>query len=108
MPETAIVAVSEVPGMPTNADIEDLFTTADYLRLYNWAFDARLDPGDLADTEQPILKKLLDYNGGQDFDHAQPAHTLTERRAEFFAEPDPVTVSNFAALFELLNDTVQE
>src|ERR1700677_2040000 len=45
VPESAIVLCSDVPGMPSNADIEDLFTVADYLRLYNWAFSTNISPG---------------------------------------------------------------
>jgi energy-coupling factor transporter ATP-binding protein EcfA2 len=107
VPEAAIVAVSQVAGLPTNADIEDLFTATDYLRLYNWVFDVNVLPGDLAATAEPILKRLIDYRGN-DFDHALPAHVLTERREEFFATVDTKTVENFEALFVLLNATVQE
>ena len=107
VPESAIVAVSQVDGLPSNGDIEDLFATTDYLKLYNWAFGTNLQPSDLAATEEPILKRLIDYRSGQDFDHALPAHKLTEKREEFFASVEPKTVGNFAALFDLLNATVQ-
>lgn len=106
VPESAIVAVSQVDGLPTNADIEDLFTTVDYLRLYNWAFGTNVSASDLASTAEPILKKLIDYRGG-DFDHALPAHVLTQRREEFFATVEAATLSNFSALFDLLNATVE-
>lgn len=106
VPESAIVAVSQVDSLPSNADIEDLFTGADYLRLYNWAFGTNLAPGDLVATDEPILKKIADYRGN-DFDHALPAHKLTERREDFFKTIEPKTVENFAALFALLNATVQ-
>lgn len=106
VPESAVVAVSQVNGLPSNADIEDLFTSADYLRLYNWTFGTNLVPGDLAATDEPILKKIADYRGA-DFDHALPAHKLTERREEFFKTIEARTVENFEALFVLLNATVQ-
>lgn len=105
VPESSIVAVSQVDGLPSNGDIEDLFTVSDYLRLYNWAFDTNVGPGDLNDTTEPILKRLIDYRGG-DFDHALPAHSLTERREEFFASVEAKTVENFEALIALLNATV--
>ena len=107
VPESAIVVCSDVDGLPTNADIEDLFTVTDYLRLYNWTFGENLTPGDLATTSEPILKKLIDKRGGTDFDHALPAHELTKRRDEFLASVEPKTVDNFEALFTLLNATVQ-
>lgn len=106
VPESAIVAVSQVGGLPINADVEDLFTVTDYLRLYNWAFRTNLAPGDLAATDEPILKKIADYRGG-DFDHALPAHEFTARREEFFKTIEVRTVENFEALFALLNATVQ-
>lgn len=104
--ESAIVAVSQVPGLPSNADIEDLFSVADYLRLYNMAFGTSLSPNDLAATNEPILKRISDYRGG-DFDHSLPAHKLTERREEFFKTIEASTVKNFETLFTLLNATVQ-
>jgi len=106
VPESAVIAVSQVDGLPNNGDIEDLFTLTDYLRLYNWAFGVDVASGDLAATQEPILKKLIDYRGS-DFDHALPAHKLTERREEFFATVEPKTIENFEALFALLNATVQ-
>jgi hypothetical protein len=107
VPESAIVVCSDVPGTPTNADIEDLFAVNDYLRLYNWAFDERIRASDLAATDEPILKKIIDYRGGTDFDHALPAHELTRRRDAFFESVDGATLDNFVTLFELLNATVR-
>ncbi|WP_182858864.1 AAA family ATPase [Mycobacteroides abscessus] len=107
VPESSIVSCSDVPGVPTNADIEDLFAVADYLRLYNWAFGKHTVAGDLPATTEPILKRLIDYRGGQDFDHALPAHELTKRFGEFFETVQESTIGNFAALFGLLNATVQ-
>jgi hypothetical protein len=94
VPESAIVLCSDVSGMPTNADIEDLFTVADYLRLYNWAFGTNISPGDLPTTGEPILKKLFDLRSGQEFDHALPAHQLTNRRKEFFSSMETGTADN--------------
>lgn len=107
VPESAIAVCSDVPGTPTNADIEDLFAVDDYLRLYNWAFDDRVEATDLAATDEPILKKLIDYRGGKDFDHALPAHELTKRRDAFFDSVDGETLDKFVALFDLLNATVR-
>lgn len=106
VPESSIVAVSQVGGLPSNADVEDLFTITDYLLLYNWTFGTNLALGDLAATDEPILKKIADYRGDE-FDHALPAHKLTERREEFFRTIEPKTVANFEALFALLNATIQ-
>lgn len=107
VPESAIVVCSDVPGLPKNADIEDLFAAEDYLRLYNWTFETNLGCDDLVATDEPILKKLIQQRGGTDFDHALPAHELTRRRDEFFNSAEPRTLDNFEALFNLLNATVQ-
>jgi hypothetical protein len=107
-PESAIVLCSDVMGMPTNADIEDLFAAGDYLRLYNWAFTTNVSPADLAQTSEPILKKLIDFRSGRDFDHALPAHQLTNRREEFFSSIEESTEKNFANVFRLLNTTVRD
>lgn len=104
--EDAIVVCSDIDGLPTDADIEDLFDTADYLRLFNWAFGANVKAADLPATEQPIVKKLTDLRG--DFDHALPAHALTMHREEFFAAVKPKTLTQFSALFKRLNVTLPE
>lgn len=104
--EDVIVVCSDVDGLPTNADIEDLFDPADYLRLFNWAFDANVKGSDLPATEQPIIKKLTDLRG--EFDHALPAHALTMHREEFFGAVKPKTLKQFSALFERLNTTLPE
>lgn len=106
VPESSIIVCSDVPGAPTNADIEDMFTVEDYLRLYNWAFLTSVMAADLPSTSEPILKKMTKYLDGAAFDHALPAHALTSHRAEFFASVQQKTVSNFAALFSLLNATL--
>jgi len=102
-----IVAVAEIDdALPSNADMEDLFDTEDYLRLYNWAFDSNLSLNDLAQTSEPILKKVADAREG--FDHALPAHALTAHKAEFFANIRPATVDRFRKLFQRLNETVEQ
>lgn len=108
VPERAIVACSDVAGVPTNADIEDMFAIEDYLRLYNWAFETKVTVNDLPNTTEPILKRFVTLRSGKDFDHALPAHALTNRRDEFFASPEPTTLTNFEALFAILNATIQE
>ncbi|GGM19250.1 hypothetical protein [Nakamurella endophytica] len=43
-----------------------------------------------------------------EFDHALPAHALTQHRDEFYASLKEETVERFVAIFELLNATVKE
>lgn len=103
--ESVIVVCSDIDKMPTNADIEDLFDVADYLKLYNWAFDSNLKAADLLETDEPIVKKITSIRGA--FDHALPAHALTTHREEFFSGIKPKSVKQFTALIEKLNATVK-
>lgn len=108
VPESAIVACATADaGLPRNADIEDLFAVDEYLKLYNWAFTPGLAVSDLPQTTEPILRRIEQTRGSK-FDHAIPAHRLTEHRYEFFASVDPSTLDRFEKLFQLLNSTVQE
>jgi len=107
VPHSAIVLCSDVANMPKNADIEDLFATQDYLRLYNWALKTDLAESELTPTTEPILRRINVFRG-KEYDHALPAHALTQYREEFFATVNPATVANFEAIFALLNSTVIE
>lgn len=105
VPESSIVLCSDANhDLPRDADIEDLFATKDYLRLYNWAFDANLKVKELSETKERILRKIEGVSGT--YDHALPAHALTEHAEEFFGGIDGETVTNFKALFALLNGTL--
>lgn len=101
-----IVAVSEIDtSLPPTADIEDLFAVADYLRLYNWAFDRNVKESDLPMTPVPIVKKLIDLHGK--FDHALPAHALTDNQSDFFASIHAETINRFEKAFQELNRAVE-
>jgi energy-coupling factor transporter ATP-binding protein EcfA2 len=102
--DAAIVVCGDVEGVPANADIEDMFDPEDYLRLYNWTFGTNLTLADLPATDEPIVKRLEAVQAK--FDHALPAHILTERRQEFFAAALPLTIERFAKLFQALNATI--
>lgn len=104
--ESHIVPVGEVSEcLPTNADIEDLFDVADYLRLYNWTFGTTLDQSHLPSTTEPILKRLRDVVG--EFDHALVAHSLSDHQTEFFEGMIETSAERFEKLFERLNGTVE-
>lgn len=107
IPESSIIACSEVANdLPSNADVEDLFDPDDYLKLYNWAFNADVKVADLANTSEPIVKRLTDIHGK--YDHAKPAHALTNHRGEFFQNIKPTTIQRFGSLFDRLNSTIIE
>ena len=104
MPDSAVVVCSDVvPGLPATADIEDLFDPADYARIYGWAFQP-LDLADLPATAEPIVQRITQSRGL--FDHALPAHALTQRRGEFFSSVSGLTIDRFEALFVRLNQTL--
>jgi energy-coupling factor transporter ATP-binding protein EcfA2 len=104
VPESSIVVCGQVDGVPKNADIEDMFDVEDYLTLFNGAFKRDLTPGDLASTEEPVVRRVTDVVGV--YDHALPAHWLTENREAFFASVRPLTVARFVDLFGRLNGTL--
>ncbi len=106
VPLTALVACADAdPSLPRDADLEDLFALGDYLKLYNWAFGTRIASKDVANTAEPVRRRIEDALGR--FDHARPAQALTEHRLEFFAGVDPRTVDRFRKLFALLNATLR-
>ncbi|MFT3889852.1 MAG: AAA family ATPase [Arachnia sp.] len=102
VPADRILSVGEVDSsLPKDGDIEDLFALADYLRLYNWAFSKSLTEADLAGTTGRILGRIESVEGK--FNHALPAHALTDNQVDFFASLDSASVKNFEKLFALLN-----
>ena len=108
VPENAIIVCSDADtSLPKNADIEDLFEVDGYLKLYNWAFNANIKEHDLPPTNEPIVRRITIARDGE-YNHALPAHALTQRRDEFFAAIRPKSAERFASLFELLNATIRE
>ena len=99
--EKTIVVIGELDGLPSSADVEDLFSTTDYLELYNRAFASNVSEADLVQSTEPILKRLADAVGR--FDHALPAHTLTIERQEFGPRLSEDTLGAFEALIVRLN-----
>jgi ABC-type transport system involved in cytochrome c biogenesis ATPase subunit len=105
VPSSAIVICADAnSGLPRDADIEDLFTVKDYLRLYNWAFDTNVKADQIPDGKERLLRRVETVTGP--FDHALPAHALTDHAEEFFSEIQKTSVNNFKSLIELLNKTL--
>lgn len=103
---TRIVTVGELLGRKA-ADIEDLFTAADYLLLYNAAFGKGIAEGDLKGTD-PLVKRIARLEGVDRFDHNRPADHLMRDKATFLAKLSPATLDNFEKLFVRLNDTLAQ
>lgn len=94
-----IVVIGELDDLPASGDIEDLFAPKDYLWLYSRAVK-NLTENELADTPEPILKRINQVNGS--FDHVGPAHQLTSDLDAFFAQVDATTLDRFEQLFNCL------
>lgn len=105
VPAKRILSVGEVDSsLPKDGDIEDLFAVTDYLKLYNWAFKQTLSESDLTGTTGRILGRIESVAGK--FNHALPAHALTDNQDDFFANLDPASTTNFEKLFALLNSGI--
>lgn len=84
----------------TYADIEDLFSIEDYLKLYNGAFNKTIKVDDI-DESKPILAQLKRLNDGENFNHYSPANFLAKNIANIVLSE--TTLSNFEKLFIELN-----
>lgn len=84
------------------ADIEDLFSEGDYLKLYNKTFSTSLKVADLPDGTR-IVKRLEASQG--EFDHGRVAETLLRYQPELSFSA--TSLDRFAVLFEKINATLQ-
>lgn len=82
------------------ADVEDLFTDADYLTLYNGAFSKKISKTDI-DEKTPIMQQLKKKNGGKDFNHYPPANYMAKNIANLSLSNE--TLDNFEELFRTIN-----
>lgn len=82
------------------ADVEDLFSTDDYLKLYNGAFNKKLSTKDI-DCKQPILKQIKKKNGGKDFNHYLPANYFAQNMTDIKLSND--SIDTFEELFIKIN-----
>jgi predicted ATP-dependent endonuclease of OLD family len=105
---TRITVIGQLDGLPETADIEDLFSTKDYLWLHNRATEVTINEEDLIPTDRPIpiLKRIGIARDNQhkprDFDHVGPAHQLTRDKDAFFEQVDGETLDRFEAVFKKL------
>lgn len=83
------------------ADIEDLFSEGDYLKLFNSTFASSLKVTDLPHGDR-IVKRLEKKQGN--FRHSEVAETLLQNYAEInFTD---TTLDRFASLIDALNETM--
>lgn len=86
------------------ADIEDLFSTKDYLKLFNEAFTEHTDINetDLKADIESILLQINSHLKIERFNHYRPANLLVKKglSAKDF---DKQTIANFAKVFTEIN-----
>lgn len=83
------------------ADIEDLFTDEEYLKLYNGAFGKQIDLSTIV-SDKPIMKQLKAINDGKDFNHYSPASYLANNITLITFSDN--TLNNFEKLFKKVNE----
>ena len=99
-----IVTVGDVLGRKL-ADIEDVFTVADYLLLYNRAFQTNIGSNDLTGTD-PLVSRIARHQSLGRFDHGRPADVLLRYRDELLPKLSGNTLKRFETLFERINETL--
>lgn len=82
------------------ADVEDLFTKDEYIKLYNGAFDEALNISSF-DSTKPILSQIKKLRNDKDFNHYRPANFLAQNIATFKISEN--TINNFENLFKKVN-----
>lgn len=102
--EKRFVTVGQIINNPS-ADIEDLFTVDDYLRLYNKSFSVSISANDLVGTDS-IIKRLERFTGNE-FNHYKPLNVLQKNPEELNKLSDD-TLKNFEKIFDALNKTFNE
>ncbi len=100
-----IVVIGEVLGQKLG-DIEDLFELAEYLTLYNKAFGASIQAGDLR-SDDPIVSRIARHINVDRFDHGKPADVLMRDKAAFVRNLSDDTLGRFEALFKRVNRTLK-
>lgn len=88
----------------TSADIEDLFTKAEYLKLFNPAFPdyKNLKVGDLDTKKERILEQINATLGIKRFNHYKPAYELAKKGLTEKTLSD-ATLEKFEKMFKEIN-----
>lgn len=82
------------------ADIEDLFTKSDYLKLYNGAFGTEVKVGQL-DSGKGIMNQLKHINGNKSFNHYAPSRYMMSKIGTL--QFDDKTLDSFEDIFKTIN-----
>lgn len=85
-----------------HADLEDLFSEGDYLKMYNETFGSSIKLSDLPDSNRIV--KRIEAKIGAPFDHGEVAETLL--RSHLKMSFTDATMERFAKLFMQINGTM--
>ncbi len=97
--------ITPVPGSRVKRpDIEDLFTDAEYVKLYNKATGGNLKASSL--TGNDGIVKRVERAIDRPFNHNDPAHYLLENSATVLPELSAGTLDRFEKLIEAINATL--
>lgn len=99
-----LLTIGGVLGLKS-ADIEDVFTVADYLGLYNAAFGSHLSEPELAPGDR-VVDRISRTAGAEFKNHGLPADWLLRNRAEALGTLSPGTLDRFETLFEAIDATI--
>ena len=95
-----LILASNVVENP-KADIEDLFSEGDYLKLYNRCFGKKVKVSTLPKGSR-VVKRLESSHG--EYDHGEPAEILLRWHHEInFSQ---TTLKNFEALIDRINESI--
>ena len=109
--KNALVQVGQFLGKD-DADTEDLFTPAFYLKLVNGAFATELPKKlalkDLTDHNPRIIRRVGAYFKAENitsgkFNHYRPSSYLVREQATLLGALEPATVERAAELFRFVN-----
>jgi hypothetical protein len=94
-----VIALNTITG-GKEADIEDLFDEAFYLKLLKASGAGTVTKAKLPAGNR-IVRRVADVVG--DYDHYRPARHLLEHQTELLPEVDDATLDRFEKLFEEIN-----
>ncbi|MEZ4924819.1 MAG: hypothetical protein R3A50_00990 [Saprospiraceae bacterium] len=88
------------------ADIEDVFTKKDYLKIFNKAFSGKyssINLSDVRDDSKPIILQINKHLEIDRFNHFQPANILAKEGVDIsYFEKE--TLDNFENIFKTINN----
>lgn len=97
--EEAVICVGQYAlGDRTNGDVEDLFDTSNYLKLFNHCYGTDYKPADLPPGDR-IVKRLEALHG--EFNHGEVAEHFMRHSGEL--APNDQTADRFCSLLEAID-----